>query len=157
VNPADLAGGPFRRVLLASEGRPFSAAAVERAALLADPAEGEVLVLAIARVWGTAFGFPNPWLLPSRHELAAQRDSVGGAVQALERRGLRARGRVVGTRDAAKRIVGEARASGHEVIVMGADPPRARWLRGLWWSQEPQRVQVRAQGRAGIPVHLVEG
>jgi nucleotide-binding universal stress UspA family protein len=139
-------------VLLATEGRAIPAAAVERAAELARERGSSVHVFSVARVWGTSFGFPNPGLQPTRQELKDQRALVGEAVQALERRGVVASGRVLGTRKATKRIVGESDRLGCESIVMAADPPRNRFLADLMWSQEPYRVRRRAK----VPVHLVE-
>jgi nucleotide-binding universal stress UspA family protein len=149
--PPEPGAAPVRAVLLASEERPFSREAVELAARLARPSGAPVHVLAVARVHGTALGFPNPGLLPTRQEWQARRDSVEQAVARLRRRGLRAEGRVLGTRRAAKRIVDEARRLGCDAIVMGADPPRARLVADFMWSQEPYRVRR----RAGVPVYLV--
>jgi nucleotide-binding universal stress UspA family protein len=153
VTGAEAAGGGGRLagVLLASEGRPFPAAAVERAAELARPAKATVFVFSVARVWGTSLGLPNPGLLPTRHEWDQQRKQVERAVKALERRGVQARGHVLGTRKATKHIVGEAERLGCGAIVMAADPPRHRLIADLIWSQEPYRVQRRAR----VPVHLV--
>jgi nucleotide-binding universal stress UspA family protein len=141
-----------RRVLLASEGRAFSAAAIATAADVARPAGALVSVLSIARVWGTAFGFPNPWLMPSRRELDEQRALVGSAVQALQAQGLDASGRVIATRNAARRIVQEAARQGCDALVMGADPERHWLMRDLLWSQEPYRVRRRARCRVYLAV-----
>jgi nucleotide-binding universal stress UspA family protein len=138
-------------VLLATEGRAIPAAAVERAAALARESGGGVHVFSVARVWGTSFGFPNPGLQPSRHEWKEQRTVVEDAVKALEKRGVDATARVLGTRKATKRIVGEAERLGCTAIVMAADPPRNRFVSDLMWSQEPYRVKRRAK----VPVHLV--
>ena len=108
-------------------------------------------VFSIARVWGSSFGFPNPGLQPTRHEWKEQRAVVGEAVKALERRGVDATGRVLGTRKATKRIVAEAERLRCTAIVMAADPPRNRLVADLMWSQEPYRVRRRAK----VPVHLV--
>jgi nucleotide-binding universal stress UspA family protein len=64
---------------------------------------------------------------------------------------VHATGHVLGTRAGAKRIVREAERLGCDVIVMGADPPRAAAVRNFIWSQEPQRVARRAR----VPVYLV--
>ncbi len=138
-------------MLLASEGRRYERGVIELAASLATPHAAEVAVLSIARVWGSAFGFPNPWLMPSRRELDAQRAYVAEAVNRLRARGLAASGQVVGTRNAAARIAREAERGRHDAIVMAADPPRS-WLAAEFsWSQEPYRVRRRAR----VPVHLV--
>jgi nucleotide-binding universal stress UspA family protein len=138
-------------VLLATEGRAIPAAAVDRAAELARESGGSVHVFSVARVWGTSFGFPNPGLLPTRHEWKEQHAVVGDAVNALKRHGVDATGHVLATRKATKRIVAEAERRGCNAIVMAADPPRNRLVADLMWSQEPYRVQRRAK----VPVHLV--
>jgi hypothetical protein len=107
--PPDPAALTLRKVLLASEGRRFPADAVAFAAGLAAPRSVPVHVLSIARVWGTAFGFPNPNLYPSRQEWDQQRDLVAEAVRALEQQGIKATGQVIGTRNATRRIVEAAR------------------------------------------------
>jgi hypothetical protein len=138
-------------VLLASEGRPFPRPALDAAVSLAEDG-GHVHVFAIVRVWGTSLGLPNPGLLPSKREWDTHREIVTDAVEALRRRGVEADGRVVATRKATKRILGEAERLGCESIVMAADPPRNRLVADLMWSQEPYRVRRRAK----VPVHLVE-
>ncbi|HUZ84571.1 MAG TPA: universal stress protein [Gaiellales bacterium] len=140
-----------RRLVVASEGRPITSAVIARAVELARPGGADVLVVSVARVWGTSLGFPNPWLLPSRREWEAQREIAAAAVKALQKAGLSAQARVVGTRRPGKRIVTEAARFGATAIVMGADP-RRRLIGDLSWSQEPHRV-VRRSKR--IPVHLV--
>lgn len=138
------------RLLLASEGRVFTpeaiAAAAERVA-----AGGNVLVFSIARIWGTALGLPNPWLLPSKPEWRAQGRIVADAVAALEARGVAATGKVIGARNAARRIVKEAELGGFEAIMMAADVSKPRLISGLFWSQEPQRVRR----LASVPVFLI--
>jgi nucleotide-binding universal stress UspA family protein len=138
-------------VLLASEGRPISDAAIEAASRLALAARVPVHVLSIARVWGTSLGLPNPALLPSKREWDEQRQLVETAIDGLRRRGVTGQGRVVGTRQAAKRILREAAALGCSTIVMAADQPRHWLIADLLWSQEPYRVRRRSP----IPVHLV--
>ena len=139
------------RVLLASEGRAISPEAIELAARVAQRGGGEVHVFSVARVWGTSLGLPNPGLLPSKREWDEQRTFVGDAVAALERRKVKAKGHVLATRKATKRIISEAERLGCDAIVMAADPPRNRLLADLMWSQEPYRVQRRSR----IPVYLV--
>ena len=143
--------GPFERILLASEGRTIPGAAIARTIELARPADASVRVLSIARVHGVAFGLPNPGLLPTKREWDEQREMVGKVVKRLERKGIDADGHVVGTRNAAKRILQEAELAGCDAIVMAADADRSRILGDLSWSQEPQRVRRKAK----IPVILV--
>jgi nucleotide-binding universal stress UspA family protein len=143
--------GPFERILLASEGRDITNAAVTRVLELLDRSDASVYVLSIARVHGVAFGLPNPGLLPTKREWDDQREMVGKVVKRLRRKGIEADGRVVGTRNATKKIVDEAKISGCDAIVMTADPDRNRVVGDFVWSQEPQRVRRRAK----IPVFLV--
>ncbi|HWX09464.1 MAG TPA: hypothetical protein VNY33_05765 [Gaiellaceae bacterium] len=137
-------------VLLASEGRPISPAALDLAARLAGQGGRKVHVFSVARVWGSGLGLPNPGLLPNKGEWEVQREIVGSAVDALNRRGLDATGHVLATRKATKRIIAEAVRLGCGAIVMTADPPRNRLLADFMWSQEPYRVQRRSE----LPVYL---
>ena len=138
------------RVLLASEGRPIPPAAVELAATLAKQGGGKVHVFSVARVWGSGLGLPNPGLLPSKGEWDVQRAVVRQAVEGLKRKGVDASGQVLATRKATKRILREAERLECGAIVMAADPPRNRVVSDLMWSQEPYRVQRKAE----IPVYL---
>ena len=140
-----------RAVLLASEDREIPRAAVDLAARMAKRSGAPVHVFSIARIWGTSFGFPNPGLFPSKREWDQQRRNVEKTVARLERKGVKADGRVIGTRAGAKRIVREAARLGCDAIVMGADPPRSPVIRNFMWSQEPYRVRRRAD----VPVFLV--
>jgi nucleotide-binding universal stress UspA family protein len=141
----------FRRILLASEGRPIPPAAVARAIELAKPAGASVHVFTIARIHGTAFGMPTPGLMPTKKEWAEQRDIVSKTIRRLERKGLEADGHVLGTRNATKKILAEAREKGCDAIVMAADPDRNRVTGNMMWTQEPQRVRRKAK----LPVYLV--
>ena len=118
---------------------------------LAQPRHAAVDVFSIARVHGTAYGFPSPGLLPSKREWQQQRDLVAAAVKELRRRGFDANGEVVGTRKAAARICRQAEGLGCDVIVMPADPPRNRVVADFMWTQEAYRVRRKAQ----VPVYLV--
>ena len=150
-DPPDPSTIDAQRILLAAEGRPIPPGAIEFAAKLARPSKASVHVFSVARVWGTAFGFPNPGLLPTRHEWDEQRALVTSAVKKLKQAGVEAQGRVLATRKATKRIVREAERLRCDVIVMAADPARNRLIADLMWSQEPYRVRRRAR----IPVYLV--
>ena len=143
--------GRFERILLASEGRPFTDAAIARVIELARPAGASVRVFTIARIHGVAFGMQSPGLLPTKKEWEEQRQIVNRAVKRLERKGIDADGHVVGTRKSTKRILQEAQLAGCDAIVMAADPDRSRLSGDFMWSQEPQRVRRRAK----LPVFLV--
>jgi nucleotide-binding universal stress UspA family protein len=140
-----------RAVLLASESREIPTSAIDLAARIAKRSNAPVHVFTIARIWGTSFGFPNPGLQPTKREWDQQRHIVEKAIGRLERKGVEADGRVIGTRAGAKRIVREARRLGCDAIVMGADPKASPVIRNFMWSQEPYRVRR----RAGMPVFLV--
>jgi nucleotide-binding universal stress UspA family protein len=146
-------GAQFQRILLASEGRPISNAALTRVIELARAGRATVHVLSIARVHGVAFGLPNPGLLPTKREWDEQRESVRQAVARLRRKGITADGHVLGTRNATKKIIAEAVAEGCDAIVMGGDPDANRLVSDFMWSQEPQRVRRKAK----VPVFVVDG
>jgi nucleotide-binding universal stress UspA family protein len=148
--PPDPSTLAIERVMVASEGRDIAYPVLQRAFELARPRSAPIRVVTIARVWGTAMGFPNPGLLPTRKEWDEQRLIVRRAVEAIEKAGFPASGHVIGTRKAAKRILGEAAAWRADAIVMGADPRRAL-LGDFIWSQEPHRIHRRAR----VPVYLV--
>jgi nucleotide-binding universal stress UspA family protein len=137
-------------VLLASEGRPFSAEALAAARALATIHGKRVHVLMITRIWGTGMGLPHPGLLPSKQEMGAARELVDTAIRELERHGLDVDGQVIGTRRPAKVIVREASLMEVDAIVMGAD--RRRRIGDWRWSNEPYRVAERAP----LPVCLVK-
>ncbi len=147
--PPDDFTGKF--IILASEGRPIPRAALELARRMAERAGAEVHVLSIARIWGTSVGVPHPGLKPNKRELQEQHDCAAGAVTWLKRRDIRASGQVVSTRNAAKRILAEARRHRADAIVMAADPPQHWLLANMSWSQEPYRVRRLAP----VPVYLV--
>jgi len=140
-----------RAVLLASENREIPTSAIDLAARIAKRSGAPVHVFTIARIWGTSFGFPNPGLQPTKREWEEQRHNVEKAIGRLERQGVEARGRVIGTRAGAKRIVKEAARLDCDAIVMAADPPAHPLVRNFMWSQEPHRVRRRAH----VPVFLV--
>jgi hypothetical protein len=138
-------------VLLASEDRDISPEAISLAGRIAERSKASVHVLVVARIWGTSFGFPNPGLMPNKREWEEQRKKAELAVRALKGWGLEADGHVLGTRNAAKKIIEMARIHGCGAIVMAADEPKGRVLGNMIWSQEPYRVRR----RANIPVYLV--
>ena len=145
----------YARIMLASEGREIPDAAIARVAELADrsgPTQASVHVFTIARVHGVAFGFPNPGLMPTKPEWAAQRKIVDSAIKRLRRKGLAAEGHVLATRKVTAKICAEAIREECQAIVMAADPDRRRLLGDMLWTQEPQRVKRRAK----VPVFLVE-
>jgi nucleotide-binding universal stress UspA family protein len=144
----------YGRILLASEGRAITDAAIARVVEISDmsgPVQPSVHVFSVARIHGVSFGFPNPGLMPTKPEWAEQREIVARAVKRLKRAGLEAEGHVLGTRKPTARICDEAIKEECQAIVMAADPDRNRLIADMLWSQEPQRVRRRAK----VPVFLV--
>ena len=141
---------PVERVVVASEGRDIAWPVLQQVFELARPSSASVLVVGIARIWGTSLGFPNPGLNPSKQEWDARRLTARRAVEAIEKAGFEASAHVFGTRRATKRILAEARAFGADAIVMGCDKDKGL-LGDFAWSHEPYRVR----GRAKVPVYLV--
>ena len=140
-----------QRVLIASEGRRFNSEVIDLAVRMVKAQGGQARVLTIARLWGTGFGLPNPGLRPSRREMAEQEENVSWAIEQLENAGVNADGHIVTTRNPRKSILKEAKRQGCDAIIMGADPRRPWFIRGMMWSQEPYRVRAHTR----IPVHLV--
>lgn len=93
-------------------------------------AAGELIrVLSIVKIYGTALGIQHPGLLPSKQEIRAQEDIVADAVERIERAGGRARGEIVGTRDAGKTFLRAAvRYSVRHVVLVPAEGSRVRRL-----------------------------
>jgi hypothetical protein len=109
-------------VLLASDGRhDFSSRAVARAAALAGDG-GHVAVVTIAKIYGSAYGLPNPGLLPTKRELADRREWVSGAVTTLEKSGAVADGQIATTRKATKKLAAVARLRRPRVVVIDETP-----------------------------------
>ena len=92
--------------------------------------------------------------MPLRAHAATSSDpyrAYGPTVVHTKRKGLRANGQVLGTRNATKKIIEEAKKEACEVIVMAADADRNRVTGNVMWTQEPQRVRRKAK----LPVYLV--
>ena len=114
-------------VVLASTGLPFGEEAIRAAA---EAGRGErVAVVSIARLYGYAFGLPNPGLLPTPKEREEQARVVGDAVQQLKRWGVNADAQVVITRNPAKSIARIARnRQAREVALQARSAGRVRTL-----------------------------
>jgi nucleotide-binding universal stress UspA family protein len=151
VEPSGAPSSP-PSILVASTGEIIDARVLDKATEVARQFEARpvVHVLSIARIWGTALGLQHPGLYPTRKEWSAQADLVANAVKALERRGLNAKGRVVGTRHAAKTIAKVAAAEGCAAIVIGSRP-LAGWRRVLRQDEAANLTR-----RSTVPVYLVD-
>lgn len=114
-------------VMLASYGSPFSKAAIKEAVRIGNGRPIGVII--IARVYGSAFGLPNPGLLPTAKELAERRAEVDHAVKTIEAKGVEAWGQVTASRRPARAIVKASQARGAEHIVLSTSPaPRWRTI-----------------------------
>ncbi len=133
-------------VLLASPGAPFSPAAIRRACELA--AGEPVAVLSILKVYGSAFGLPNPGLMPTRRERDEQYAIVRRAITAVERRGGTADGQIAATRSAGRTIAKVARRRQVRYVVM--DECDASGLRRLAEGAVTATVRRRLGGGAEL-------
>ena len=117
-------------VLLASSGSPFSRAAIRRARELAGGQP--VAVLSILKIYGSAFGLPNPGLMPTRRERDEQLGIVTRAINQLERGGCTVDGQVAATRSAGRMIAKVARTRKVQYVVMDARPSTGlrKWIEG---------------------------
>jgi len=138
-------------ILLASEGKRIPTEAVEFTANLSCKSKAPVHVFIIARIWGSGFGLPHPGLMPTKREWQSQHDIVAEAVDQLKRRGAEATGSVVSSRNAAGRILVEAKRCRPDAVVMAAPPPRPWLIASFIWEHEPYRVRRTAEA----PVYLV--
>ena len=138
-------------MLLASDGRQdFSKGAVAQAAAL-SPA-GPIAVVTIARVFGSAYGMPNPGLLPSKAEMSERLGWVAAAVKALERRGAVADGQVASTRKPVRQLARVAEARGARVVVID-ETTATGWRRRI--EGDVGSDLARRLRRHGVAVHVV--
>lgn len=133
-------------VLLASPGAAFSSAAIRRACQLA--AGEPVAVLSILKVYGSAFGLPNPGLMPTRRERDEQYANVRRAITAVERRGGTADGQITATRSAGRTIAKVARRRNVRYVVMDDADPSG--LRRIIEGTVTATVRRRLAGRAEL-------
>ena len=125
---------PAAGVLLASTGKPFTAAAIAAAARLAAAQDGtRVRVITVARVHGSAWGLQHPGLLPNKKEKDAAQAIVTTAIKQLQRNGLKADGEVVITRSPAKSFTRAAKAAGVTHMVV-SEPGTTRLGRLAAWT-----------------------
>ncbi len=140
---------PPRRVLLASTGEPFSPDVMARAIELATPAHAKITVLAIARVYGTSLGFPNPGLQPNRIEIEQRKKITEDAANVLRAEGFEVRVAMSKARNMPKMIARWANAKNFHAIVV-ADPERPAWRRFVEGD-----LKHEIERRCAVPVHAV--
>jgi K+-sensing histidine kinase KdpD len=140
---------PPRRLLLASGGEPFSGDVIARAIELATPEHATITVLAIARVYGTSLGFPNPGLQPNRIEIEERKKITEDAATILRAEGFDVRVAMSKARNIPKMIARWANAKNFHAIVV-PDPERPAWRRFLEGD-----VRREIERRCSVPVHAV--
>jgi hypothetical protein len=106
-------------------GEPIPPAAVKAAVELSS---GEpVAVVTIARIYGSALGLPNPGLMPTRKEMAAQKEQVESAIRLIEEAGTQAWGQVAASRKPVKTITEAARARRVRHVIVVRTEQTKRW------------------------------
>jgi hypothetical protein len=111
-------------VLIATEGHPIPSSVLKAARTAA--AGGAIGVVTVARVHGSAFGLPNPGLMPSRREMAEQRSVVEKAVASLERAGVETWAQVAVSRRISRTIAAVAEARGARQVMV-VRPVKSGW------------------------------
>jgi hypothetical protein len=86
-----------------------------------------VAVVTIARIYGSAMGLPNPGLMPTRKEMAAQQSQVEKAVRLIEKSGSRAWGQVAASRKPVKTIAEAAKARGVRHVIVVRTTQTKKW------------------------------
>ncbi len=140
---------PPRRILLVSNATPIDAGVLRTVVELGSPERAKITVLGIARVYGTAFGLPNPGLRPTSGEWDAQRAYVEDAAKALRKEGFDVRTALARARNAPKVINRWVVARNFHAVVI-PDPDRPRWRRTIEGD-----LKHEIERRCGIPVHAV--
>jgi hypothetical protein len=107
--------------------------------------------VAVARIYGSAWGLPNPGLMPTRKELDILLRQVSRASAILGRGGSQCFGQVAISRRAEKAIARAALAREVAHVVIDV-PDRPRWRRVI--EGDPVRVIQRRVG-PGVIVHPV--
>jgi nucleotide-binding universal stress UspA family protein len=138
-------------ILLASYGDAFPPDVLDRVRELAGGARPPVVVVSVARIWGSALGLPHPGLYPTRQEMAAQWALVEAAAGIFTGDGFPVRTAVLRARNAPKAIARFAEKADCRVIVI-AGPDATRWRRVLFGD-----VPAEIRRRTAIPVEPVRG
>ena len=114
-----------RAVLVLLRSDVLRAGTVSRALLDAAAAgagERGVVVALVLRVHGSAFGLPNPGLLPTARERAAGQARMTQAIRALRRAGVDADGEILVTRHPARAVARLARRRAAELVLVEPAP-----------------------------------
>ncbi len=148
--PSAVSSAPPAAVLLASQGRPFSDEAVDTAITMAGGQP--IRVLTIAKIYGTSLGLQNPGLFPSRREMQEQRDIVADAIRRIKRRGGKAQGEVIATRNNAKTFLRAAHRYSVRHVVL--EPAAGGKLRKLV-EGDPSGTLRRRLGQ-DVQIHVID-
>jgi nucleotide-binding universal stress UspA family protein len=140
---------PAGPILVASAGDPFPEAVLDAVVDVAGQERPEVVVLSVARIWGTALGLPHPGLYPTRREMDDQWAVVDTAADRLKAKGFPVRTAVVRARHPGRAIARSADRLGAGLVVIAAPGGRriTRILRG-----NPPAEIARRTGVAVRPV-----
>lgn len=143
-------------MLLAGLGKPFSPAAVNRAAELARQTEEHldtpIAVLTIAKVHGSGLGLQHPGLMPTKKERDAQVALLEQAIGSLKKLGIHADGQVAVTRKFLRTIVKVARLRRARFVVM--DDPGGSAVRRFLEGDPARYIRPRLSG--GAVIEMVE-
>ena len=139
-------------VVLLSAGHAFRPEAIECAVREANGAT--IAVVVIARIHGSAYGLPNPGLMPNAREKAAALSHVETAIKDIRKRGGRADGQVAIARSVVKIGAAVAKARDAKVVVLD-EPDQPAWRRFVEGSTSASlsrrlRHQARVEHVAGI-------
>jgi hypothetical protein len=106
-------------------GDPIPPSAVKEA--LRRSGGGPVAVVTIARIYGSSMGLPNPGLMPTRKEMAAQKNQVERTIRLIEKSGSQAWGQVAASRKPVKTIAEAAKARGVRHVIVVRTPQTKKW------------------------------
>jgi hypothetical protein len=138
-------------ILLAGDGRrPFSAQAVAEA--VSRAAGNLIAVVTVAKIHGSAFGLPNPGLMPTRREIDERQEWVSEAMKTITALGGKADGQVAVTRKATSTLARIARTRSAGTIVIDETPYRGlrRFIEGDVGAELSRRCR-----RARIAVAII--
>jgi hypothetical protein len=148
-DPSPSTSAPVMIVLVG--GTP-ARATVKRA--VAEAAGAPIAVITVLRIFGSAWGFPNPGLLPNATEKAEATRIVEATIAAIERHGGSADGQITATRHPAKVIVGAARRRSCRLVLVERTPSGR--VRSAIEGDVGLAIRRRLRGDAGVTVEVID-
>ena len=133
-------------VVLLSPGQSFRPESIRIA--VTEAAGRPIAVVVIARIHGSAFGMPNPGLLPNAKEKAAAVSIVDTTIKAIRKLGGHADGQVAIARSPAKIGAKVAKIRGADVVVID-EPDRPAWRRFVE-GEATNSLRLRLRGVARV-------